>query len=188
MKEQLGQFLARARTRDGASTRQIDEAARVLGFDFPADYREFLWNTNGATGFAGRELYAIFWRIEELLAFNIAYQANLRVPTLLLFGSTGSGEAFAFDKESSTYPVLLVPFVPLELSKAIKTANSFFELFDSVEGAVSEPSLTDSEIVEIKPIILGGHPTDSKNKTVLNREAHIKYTNYWNNLIQSLRQ
>lgn len=43
------------------------------------------------------------------------------------------------------------------------------------------------EIFNIKPIILGGDPSDPANKTILNREEHIKAVNYWNKLIKGLR-
>ena len=42
------------------------------------------------------------------------------------------------------------------------------------------------EIFEIKPVILGGSPTDPANKTLLH-EDHIKAVNYWNKIIRDLR-
>ncbi len=43
------------------------------------------------------------------------------------------------------------------------------------------------EIFEVKPIILGGSPTDPANKVVLSREEHIKVVRYWNSVIRRLR-
>lgn len=48
--------------------------------------------------------------------------------------------------------------------------------------------LAGKEIFEIQPIILGGNPTDPNNKTVLNREDHIRAVNYWNRIIRDLRK
>ncbi len=48
----------------------------------------------------------------------------------------------------------------------------------------TERDLAGKEIFEIHPIILGGNPTDPRNKTVLTREDHIKAVNYWNNIIR----
>jgi hypothetical protein len=45
----------------------------------------------------------------------------------------------------------------------------------------------EKEIFEIKPVILGGSPTDPANKMVLTREEHIKAVVYWNKLIADLR-
>jgi hypothetical protein len=44
------------------------------------------------------------------------------------------------------------------------------------------------EIFEIKPVILGGSPTDPANKTVLDRASHIKAVRYWNRVIRQLRE
>ena len=40
--------------------------------------------------------------------------------------------------------------------------------------------LAGKEVFEIQPIILGGHPTDPSNKTVLTRQEHIQAVTYWN--------
>jgi len=44
------------------------------------------------------------------------------------------------------------------------------------------------EIVEIKPVILGGSPTDPANKARLTRSQHIEAVRYWNKIIQDLRR
>jgi len=44
------------------------------------------------------------------------------------------------------------------------------------------------EIFEIKPIILGGSPTDSANKIALSRKKHIQAVNYWNSVIKKLKK
>lgn len=51
-----------------------------------------------------------------------------------------------------------------------------------------EHDLAGKEIFEVQPIILGGSPTDPKNKIVLTRDEHIKAVNYWNNIIRDLRK
>lgn len=48
--------------------------------------------------------------------------------------------------------------------------------------------LLGKEIYEIKPVVLGGDPTDPKNKTILTREDHIKAVTYWNSIIRDLRK
>jgi len=42
------------------------------------------------------------------------------------------------------------------------------------------------EICEIKPVILGGSPTDPANKVILDRKSHIKMVCYWNKIIRQL--
>jgi len=49
-------------------------------------------------------------------------------------------------------------------------------------------SYSGKEIFEIKPIILGGSPTDPANKMALSRADHIKAVRYWNKIIRDLRK
>jgi hypothetical protein len=51
-----------------------------------------------------------------------------------------------------------------------------------------DKDLLGKEIWEITPIILGGSPTDTANKTVLTREQHIQAVRYWNKIIADLRK
>jgi hypothetical protein len=44
------------------------------------------------------------------------------------------------------------------------------------------------EIFEIKPVILGGNPTDPANKVVLTRDEHIEAVRYWNRIIGKLKK
>ena len=43
------------------------------------------------------------------------------------------------------------------------------------------------EIFEIKPVILGGDPTDPQNKVALTRNQHIETVRYWNRIIKGIR-
>ena len=47
--------------------------------------------------------------------------------------------------------------------------------------------LAGKEVFEIQPIILGGHPTDPSNKTVLTRQEHIEAVTYWNRELRRLK-
>lgn len=51
----------------------------------------------------------------------------------------------------------------------------------------NQNELAGKEIFEIKPILLGGSATDLQNKTVLNRDQHVKAVNYWNSVVATLR-
>lgn len=46
--------------------------------------------------------------------------------------------------------------------------------------------LSGLEIVEIKPVFVGGSPIDPRNKFALTREKHIEYVRYWNGVIRNL--
>jgi hypothetical protein len=47
--------------------------------------------------------------------------------------------------------------------------------------------LLGKEIFQIKPVILGGSPTDPANLAVLTRQEHIEAVTYWNRIIADLR-
>lgn len=43
------------------------------------------------------------------------------------------------------------------------------------------------ELFEIKPIMVGGDPTDVRNKVWLTRQQHFEAVRYWNQVVSSLR-
>jgi hypothetical protein len=49
-------------------------------------------------------------------------------------------------------------------------------------------ALKGKEILHIKPIVLGGSPTDPKNVTAVTRSQHIQACRYWNKIIKELRE
>lgn len=168
-------------------------------FQLPEEYKEFLTLANGGAGFIG-EAYMMHWRIEELRELNQAYQVAEYAPDLVLFGSNGGGEAFAFDRRSDPAPIVIVPFVGMEIGLAHQVGSSFGEfVLDSFRHdppAIEKPRDVQSdhlkdrngnEVFEIHPIILGGSPTDLQNKAFLNRQQHIEAVCYWNNVIRDLR-
>ena len=50
-----------------------------------------------------------------------------------------------------------------------------------------QPEHRDKEDVDIQPIILGGDPTDSRNKCILSRDEHIRAVVYWNKIVREAR-
>jgi hypothetical protein len=58
----------------------------------------------------------------------------------------------------------------------------------SAQGPPTVRPSKDAEIFEIRPIILGGSPTDPNNKVFLTRQQHIDAVVYWNKLIKELRE
>ena len=109
----------------------IASVETALGFRLPNDYREFLSGNNGGEGFVGKH-YLIAWRVEELIPFNRDYQVNEYAPGILIFASSGGGEAFAFDTRDDIWPVVQVPFIGLDLDSAIKVADTFFDLLSKM--------------------------------------------------------
>ena len=44
------------------------------------------------------------------------------------------------------------------------------------------------ELVEIKPIIVGGDPIDPQNKAWVTRQQHFELVRFWNRVIGDLRK
>lgn len=109
---------------ESAAADQIAAAERSLGKTLSPDFREFLQLTNGGEGMIG-ENYVMLWNIEELGQYNESYQVNQYAPGLLLFGSDGGGEGYAFDTRTLPSPVVTVPFVGMSLKYAKPVASTF---------------------------------------------------------------
>jgi SMI1 / KNR4 family (SUKH-1) len=110
--------------RPAASEEAIVQVAKSLGLSLPDAYEGFLRTTNGGEGFIG-DHYVIFWSAEELERLNRGHDVQKNVPGLLVFGTDGGGEAFAFDTRRLPWAVVLVPFVVMESSAIVPLAPSF---------------------------------------------------------------
>jgi hypothetical protein len=107
-----------------ASHDAVARCQSKLRFLLPADYVQFIEQMNGGEGFVGKN-YLRAWPIEDLIQFNKEYLVDEAAPELFLFGSSGGGEAFAFDTRSSPPPIVAVPFIVLRLEDAIMIAPTF---------------------------------------------------------------
>jgi SMI1 / KNR4 family (SUKH-1) len=107
-----------------ADGNHLAEAETHFGCALPAQYRRFISDQDGGEGFAGGQ-YLILWRASELVEFNREYEAEKYAPGLLLFGSNGGGEAFAFDTRDNSMRIVMMPFVGMSLKDAAPVADSF---------------------------------------------------------------
>lgn len=172
----------------------LEQSLRVR---LPPDFRDFLGMHDGAAGFVG-DNYVILWSAGEVARYHGSYQVNEYAPGLVLFGSNGGGEAYAFDRRTEANAVVMVPFVGMSLEYAKPVAPTFLSFLDRLRG--TDASRTDprrgsrraltprgKEIFEVHPVILGGSPVDQGNKVVLTREQHIEAVRYWNGIVLDLR-
>jgi hypothetical protein len=93
-------------------------------FELPDDYLQFLAQMNGGEGFVGNN-FLMAWPVEDLIQFNKDYVVDEAAPGLFLFGSSGGGEAFAFDTRPLSPPIVAVPFVVISLEDAKVIAPNF---------------------------------------------------------------
>ncbi len=112
-----------------ASKSAIETLQSAIHFPLPADYVEFLSNTDGGEGFIGNS-YLMLWRAEDLIEMNLAYDTAEFAPGLFIFGSDGGNEGFCFDFRSPHIQIVSLPFVGMDIDMSLpKGANlkCFFE-------------------------------------------------------------
>lgn len=107
-----------------ATKGQIAAFSAVSGLTLPQDYTAFLKQANGGEGLVGPNAYLILFAVDELASLNKAYQVEDYVPGLLIFGSDGGGEAFAFNARDAMR-VVRVPFVGMDPSTVEPLADCF---------------------------------------------------------------
>lgn len=114
-----------------ASGASIDQCSAPLKRRLPPDYVRFLQRMNGGEGFIGKN-YVVLWRVENLSGWNSNYNVDQFAPGLLIFGSDGGDEAFAFDMRFDPPPIVAVPFVAMELGDAKLIAPSFDAFMEKI--------------------------------------------------------
>ena len=103
----------------------------------PSDYRSFLTTRGGGEGFVG-EQYVILWSAKEIVPFNHGYEVKEYAPGLLLFGSNGGGEGFAFDLRKQCADIVIVPFVGMDLAQARSISSTFTGFLNKLREANGE--------------------------------------------------
>src|SRR5262245_7598992 len=147
----------------------------------PREYLTAVAVFGGREGFLGKT-YLRLYRLQELEALNLAYEVTTLLPELILFGSNGGGEAFAFSKGNAA--VVQLPFLPLSDESIEIVASTFSEfvrcLAESGESAQMNVDLVGKEVHEIHPVCFGGSPTDPENKTFVPPDKHAELCRFWN--------
>jgi hypothetical protein len=107
-----------------ATEEEVRVAEDALGRRLPGEYIAFLCEHGSGEGFVGKN-YLMLWRASELEQFNRGYRVEEFAPGLLLFGSSGGGEAYAFDLRDEHLPIVRVPFIPMQLKYVRPVAPTF---------------------------------------------------------------
>jgi len=124
MSENTDELLKGFASNNATSDAVIKEIETTLDCSLPEGYRIFLKTQNGGEGFI-RHHYLILWRAEEIVEFNRGYEVEKYAPGLLLFGSNGGGEAFAFNCGDASMAIVMVPFIGMRLKDAQVIASTF---------------------------------------------------------------
>lgn len=110
----------------------LSEVEERLGRRLPQSYRAFMSKHDGGEGDWGAA-YLILWKIGELLPYNQDYEVSTYAPGLLMFGSNGGGEAFAFDLREPAMPIKVVPFIGMSHKTALPLADDFDAFLTTLE-------------------------------------------------------
>jgi len=122
MKQLLEKLSRNFDTLSPATAYVIETTEQFFNVQLPADYKEFLQFTNGLEG-ETTDGYLVLWSAEELIQLNQAYNVKEFVSNIILIGSDGAEEAFAFD--SSNMTIIKVPFIGMGYIENEKLSDSF---------------------------------------------------------------
>ena len=111
----------------GAEEAAIQKLIATAGLALPPEYIEYLHITNGGVGDLGVEPgWFVLWPAEQVVEQNEGYGVRKYVPGFFGIGSNGGGELLAFDARSEPpWPVVMIPFVPLDEAEACQVAPNF---------------------------------------------------------------
>jgi hypothetical protein len=119
--------------REPASKREIAEAERLLGTEFPADYRIFLGITNGYNSFVGsNQAFARFYTVNEVVDCTLGYDIRSVFPALTLIGHNGGPTSFGFERLSTHATYITVPIESADRSEIRILGTSFPEFLKSL--------------------------------------------------------
>jgi hypothetical protein len=196
--DDIPRIVSGLRRHRGATEDVIADTENRLKEKLPTEYVQFVKLSNGGDGCIGGNAYVMLWGVDELPAMNQSYEVEKNAPGLLIFGSNGGGEAYGFDTRTPQRPIVEMPFIGMSWDLARPMGATFRDFLERLyqheqrseaarQGDCGGSDCQGKEIFEIKPVILGGSPTDPSNKALLTREEHIKAVIYWNRVIREMR-
>jgi hypothetical protein len=191
MNDQIIEFFNNFLKKPEANKEDIKRACATLSFTPPADYIDALQFSNGGEGFINRSYFRLY-SIEELVTLNEAYQVKTFAPGLIIFGSTGGGEAFAFDTRKAPIELLQIPFIPMDLEYGKSLGQTLTEFLHSLsenrKSSKNPPQINmapvGKEVHNIKPVVFGGDPVAEKNKVLVPLNEHAELCVFWNRIYQ----
>ncbi len=112
----------------------IAELSAGSSIALPEEYLALLGFSNGGGGELGVEPgWFQLWPAQEVLTLNRDYGIPGFLPGFFGFGSNGGGELLALDLRSGPpYPVVMVPFIPMDADEAVIIAHDFAEFLHAL--------------------------------------------------------
>lgn len=112
-------------TRTTLTNTGLGDIEREIGFELPADYKDFLSRYVGHETPIGEE-YIKLWDKENVLSSNRGYAIFENLPDTIGIGDNGAGELIGIEKLSDgALRIILTPFTDLDKQYHIKIGESF---------------------------------------------------------------
>lgn len=187
----------------------LDELGKVeahFGFRLPDDYREFVSINDGTEGFAG-DGYMSLWRVSELVELNELSRMAEFARGLTVLGTDGGTEFFGLDRRNDQMVFVKVPVVFAGWEYAEAFGRTFEEFLRTLRGTAKKPAspghggfgfgrkqepkanpeLLGKNVWQIQPVILGGSPTDPKNRMVVPLRDMLKFADFWTEQVVQMK-
>lgn len=110
-----------------ASEAAIQKLLAESRLNLPAAYLDQLRLSNGGEGDLDLDPYwVVFWTAETVVEWNNDYEVPEYLPGYFAFASNGGPELLAFKvNDSGSWPIYMIPFVPMEEEYANMIAEDF---------------------------------------------------------------
>jgi hypothetical protein len=130
--------------------------------------------------------------VSKLVEFNGVARSYEFAPGLLLVGTNGGGEGYGFDTRATEWTVVKMQMVGMAWELALPLAPSFDAFLAALAATPDPPAALDRSAIghvihEIKPVIVGGSPTDPANKILMPLVDYLPLTAWWNDRIKEMR-
>lgn len=111
----------------GAGEAAIQAMLAATDVRLPSEYADYLRTTNGGEGdLAAEPGWFQMWSAENVVELNKSYEVQKFLPGFFGIGSNGGDELLAFDmRPSRSWPIVMVPFIPMHAAKARPVAPDF---------------------------------------------------------------
>jgi hypothetical protein len=177
------------------------DAAELAGFkaslnaDMPGDYLAFMQGANGGAGWIGGTVtWLTLWPLRDMKRLHRAYRVKRFAPGLIIFGTNGFSDAYAFDTAFDPWPVIQLPFMEMNIDLGVEIAPNFLEFLRVLQSRPSDTSLHVKHQKKLRggceiwrnQCELWSNPM-GKGTPLLSRKKHIELCVYFNKNAQNLR-
>jgi len=130
MDPKIAEITARMDRRPGVSAQQLQAIFSPLNFTPPADYLQFMSETNGSEGPVGALGYLAIYSAQELLDCNA--QTMTVEPGVLFFATNRGGEGYAFETDKPSNSIVALELADLDRGRARSMGRNFLEFLETV--------------------------------------------------------